>query len=166
MQIEFDVNLTERDMYRFSMYHNYTSFQGIFSILIAIAAFVAAVVTRSEVTVGYTVLYVVFGILFLVYVPVSLKLSTKRQYKLSEQLRNTLHYQIDDTGITVSQNGESATLPWEQVYKVTATKHNVLIYSTRINAYIIPRTALGDKAADLQKLAKQKLEKCRYCIRG
>lgn len=50
MQIEFDVNLTERDMYRFSMYHNYTGFQGIFSILIAIAAFAAAVVTRGEVS--------------------------------------------------------------------------------------------------------------------
>lgn len=165
MQIEFDVNLTERDMYRFSMYHNYTGFQGIFSILIAIAAFAAAVVTRGEVSPAYTALYVLFGIAFLVYVPFSLKLSTKRQFKLSEQLRNTLHYTVDEKGVTVSQNGESATLPWKQVYKITATKHNVLIYSTRINAYIVPRSSLGDQYEPLKEIAKRNLEKYRYCIR-
>ena len=92
MQIEFDVNLTEQDMYRFSMYHNYTGFQGIFSILIAIAAFAAAIVTRGEVEIIYTVLYVLLGIAFIVYVPFSLKLSTKRQFRMSGQLQNTLHY--------------------------------------------------------------------------
>ena len=165
MQVEFDVDLKEQDMYRFSMYHNYTSFQGIFSILIAIAAFVAAVVTRSEVTVGYTVLYVVFGVLFLVYVPISLKLSTRHQFRRSDQLRHTLHYRIDENGITVSQKEESATLPWEQVYKMTSTGRQILIYSTRVNAFIIPRRALGDKEGQLKELAKQKLEKYRYCIR-
>lgn len=165
MQIEFDVNLTEQDMYRFSMYHNYTGFQGIFSILIAIAAFAAAIITRGEVSSTYTVLYVVFGIAFLVYVPFSLKLSTKRQFKLSEQLRNTLHYTVGEEGVTVSQNGESAALPWKQVYKITATKHNVLIYSTRVNAYIIPRSALGDQYETLKEIAKRNLEKYRYCIR-
>lgn len=165
MQIEFDVNLTERDMYRFSMYHNYTGFQGIFSILIAILAFVAAVLTRGEVSTTYTVLYVVFGIVFLVYVPLSLRLAVKRQFRLSKQLQSTLHYMIDEAGVTVTQNGESATLPWEQVYKITATRHNVLIYSTRVNAYIIPREMLGDRYEDLKELSRQHLEKFRYCIR-
>lgn len=165
MQIEFDVKLTEKDMYRFSMYHNYTGFQGIFSILIAIAAFAAAVITRGRVEVLYTVLYVVFGVIFLVYVPLSLRLATKRQFKLSKQLQDTLHYTVNQEGVTVTQNGESATLPWKQVYKITATKSNVLIYSTRVNAYIIPREALGTKYADLKEIAKANLEQFRYCIR-
>ena len=67
--------------------------------------------------------------------------------------------------MTVSQNGESAALPWKQVYKITATKHNVLIYSTRVNAYIIPRSALGDQYDSLKEIAKRNLEKYRYCIR-
>lgn len=165
MQIEFDVKLTEKDMYRFSIYHNYTGFQGIFSILIAIAAFVAAVITRGEVELLYTVLYVVFGVVFLVYVPLSLRLATKRQFLLSKDLRDVLHYIVNDEGIAVTQNGESATLPWKQVYKITATKHNVLVYSTRVNAYIIPRETLGTKFEDLKKIAKANLEQFRYCIR-
>lgn len=165
MKIVFDVNLTERDMYRFSLYHNYTGFQGIFSILIAILSFAAAVVTRGEVDMVYTILYVLFGILLLVYVPLSLRLAVKRRFRMSQQYQNTLSYTIDETGITVTQNDESAALLWEQVYKITATKHNVLIYSSRINAYVIPREALGGKYADLKELAKRHLEKYRYCIR-
>ncbi len=165
MQIEFDVTLTEQDMYRFSMYHNYTGFQGIFSILIALAAFVMAVVTKGEVETVYTVLYIVFGIVFLAYVPLSLRLAVKRQFKLSKQLQNTLHYVVDEDGITVTQNEESATLPWKQVYKITATKSNVLIYSTRVNAFIIPRKILGNQYETLKEIAGKNLEKFRYCIR-
>lgn len=36
MPIEFDVKITVNDMYRFNMYHIYTSFTGIFSILAAV----------------------------------------------------------------------------------------------------------------------------------
>lgn len=165
MQAEFDINLTQEDVYRFSMYHNYTSFQGIFSILIAIAAFAAAVITRGEVTTTYTVLYVLFGIAFLVYVPLQLKMSAKRQFRNSDQLRNTLHYQINDEGISVEQNGETALLPWKQVYKITATKQNVLIYSTRVNAFILPRVQLGGEYETLKAIAQKNLEKYRYCIR-
>ena len=39
MPIEFDVKITANDMYRFNMYHIYTSFTGIFSILAAVLGF-------------------------------------------------------------------------------------------------------------------------------
>ena len=54
----------------------------------------------------------------------------------------------------MSQKEESAELPWEQIYKMVGTKSNVLVYSSRINAYIIPRAQLGDKYADLAELGK------------
>lgn len=71
---------------------------------------------------------------------------------MSEVLRGTLHYEVDEEGLHVSQKEESALLPWEQIYKMVATKHNVLVYSSRINAYVIPRAQLG-KATALQTQA-------------
>ena len=68
---------------------------------------------------------------------------------------------MDENGFNVSQGEESATLPWDQVYKMVATKSNVLVYSTRINAYIIPREQLGDKYTELAKIANEKLPKYR-----
>ena len=72
---------------------------------------------------------------------------------MSEVLRGTLHYEVDEEGLHVSQKEESALLPWEQIYKMVATKHNVLVYSSRINAYVIPRAQLGESYAALRTQA-------------
>ena len=161
MSIEFDIKLTAQDMYRFNMYHTYTGFNGWFSIIIALMAFVVSFTTAGEVSVGYTFLYVVFGALFLVYIPVSLYLSAKRKTTKVKEFMKPLHYEVNEEGVTVSQDGEAATLPWKQIYKVISTKHNVLIYSSRINAYVIPLETLGEQYNGLKELSVHNLEKYR-----
>ena len=110
----------------------------------------------------YTVIYVIFGIVFLFYSPVTLYLHAKRNIARSEVLSKSLHYHVDEeNGFTVSQDGESANLPWKQIYKMVATKSNVLVYSNRTNAYVIPRAQLGDNYEALAALANKQLEKFR-----
>lgn len=161
MKLELDVKLTEKDMYRFNMYHIYSGFQGIFSIIIAILIFVVAGVTWGNIEKTYSILYILFGIVFLLYMPITLKLKSKQQLASNSGLRESLHYIFDETGIHVSQNGETADLEWKQVYKMVATGSNVLIYSSRINAFVIPRAVLGEQYEPLKQLAESKLEKYR-----
>lgn len=142
MKIEFDITLSSKDMYRFSMYHAYTTSQGIISILIAVLCLFVSVRTYQSVEWTYTVLYALFGILFLFYIPINLYLRSKHQILSSKELRDTLHYIVDTEGIHTSQNGASADLCWEAVYKIITTRHNVLVYSNRVNAYIIPRSQI------------------------
>lgn len=157
MPLKFDITLTAEDMYRFNMYQTYSGFHGWFSIAFSILIFVVAGVTRGKIEAAYTALYIVFGIVFLVYPPVSLYLRSKRTLAMSEVLRGTLHYEVDEEGLHVSQKEESALLPWEQIYKMVATKHNVLVYSSRINAYVIPRAQLGEHYATLRTQAAEHL---------
>lgn len=159
--MEFDIKLKPQDMYRFNMYQTYSGFHGIFSIIVAIVIFVVAGATYGAIDVSYTVIYIAFGIIFLFYMPVTLYLRSKHTLASSEVLSKSLHYFVDDKGFTVSQGEESATLPWEQIYKMVATKSNVLVYSTRINAYIIPREQITDQYAELAKIATEKLPKYR-----
>lgn len=161
MPIEFDITLTSKDMYRFNMYQTYSGFQGWFSEIIAVVIFVVAVLTRGTIDTTYTVLYIVFGIIFLFYFPATLYLRSKHSLAASGVLSRPLHYSVGEDGFTVSQEGESACLPWEQVYKMVATKNNVLVYSGRINAYVIPREQLGADYTALAELANRKLEKFR-----
>lgn len=165
MPIKFNVKITDQDMYRFHMYHMYRSFHGVFSIIAAIIAFVVAVVTWGGLSASYTVLYVVFGIVFLFYFPVTLKMKAKSQIAMSEALKEALEYAVDEEGIHVSQKGENACLQWKQVYKMVTTKHNVLIYSSRVNAYVIPRTIIGTQYQALKELADSKLEKYQNCMK-
>ena len=107
MPLKFDITLTAEDMYRFNMYQTYSGFHGWFSIAFSILIFVVAGVTRGKIEAAYTALYIVFGIVFLVYPPVSLYLRSKRTLAMSEVLRGTLHYEVDEEGLHVSQKEES-----------------------------------------------------------
>lgn len=109
----------------------------------------------------YGFVYCVWHYLPIIYAGVTLWLRSKSALAASEVLRGTLHYLVDENGFTVSQGEESANLPWDQIYKMVATKSNVLVYSTRINAYIIPREQLGEQYKDLAKIANEKLPKHR-----
>jgi hypothetical protein len=44
---------------------------------------------------------------------------------------------------------------------MVSTKHLVLVYSNRLNAYVIPQRQLGELYLPLAKLARQKLPKYR-----
>lgn len=161
MPIEFDITLTARDMYRFNLYQTYSGFQGWSSIVISVASFAAAWMTFGDVETIYTILYIAFGFIFLFYVPISLYMRSKNSLMASEVLRRPLHYAVGEEGFAVSQGEESALLAWEEIYKLAATRSNVLVYSTRRNAYVIPREQLGGRYEALAALAVRKLPKYR-----
>lgn len=166
MPIEFDIKLTSKDMYRFNLYQTYTGFQGWFSIIFSIVTLALSVITYGDVTLNYTAMYVCFGIILLIYTPISLWLRSKRSLTASEVLRGTLHYEIGEKGFKVSQGEASAELPWEQIYRMVATKSNILVYTNRINAYVIPREQLGDKYDNVAEIANEKLPKYRVKMKA
>lgn len=145
-------------MYQFNLYHAYHGFQGIVATLVGVWVLIMAVITFGKVEMMYTLLYLVFGVVFLVYVPVSLNLRSKQQIRNSEILKQALHYKIDDAGIHVSQGEETAELEWKQIYKMVSTRNSLLIYSNRVNAYVIPREAVGGKYEEVVGLAVNHLE--------
>lgn len=162
MPLEFDIKLASRDMFLFNMYQTYSGFSGISSIVFAIALFGLSVYTYGEVALTNTVMYVLFGVILLLYMPVTLWLRAKQTLKASPVLSNELHYLINEDGFTVTQGEASGVLSWKQVYKMVATKHLVLVYSNRINAYVIPRRQLGEQYVPLAKLVREKLPKYRF----
>ena len=73
-------------------------------------------------------------------------------------LCSAAHYRIDEKGVHVSQGEETGDLEWKQIYKMVSTKNNLLIYSNRMNAYVIPREALGQKYETVVALAINHLD--------
>lgn len=165
MNVSFDVKLQPGDLFRFNLYQTYTTSQGPVSVILAVLVFVMAGVSFQKSSTGYGILYVVVGVLFLIYIPVTLWMRAKRTLRSNEVLSGVLHYTISEKGFEVSQGEDSGVLPWEQIYKVVATKHQVLIYSNRVNAYIIPMEQLGGNYGALKELAGKYLEKYRIRMR-
>lgn len=162
MKTEFDIQLHTIDMYRYNLYHTYTTASGYLAILISFIAFAAAVRKWGEVSLSQSVLYVALGVILLVYTPLTLYLRSKQQVQGSMVFKNVLHYTIDDTGVTTSQGEMSSTLLWEQVYRVVATKHNILVCINPRNAFIIPKEQVMQEYDTIRQIAQKHLEKYRF----
>lgn len=98
-------------------------------------------------------------ILFLLYIPVALWFRAKETLKTNKVLAGTLHYEITEKNIHVSQGKETGDMEWQAIYKIVANAKQILIYSNRKSAYIIPMEQMGDQYAAFRTLAEQKLEK-------
>jgi hypothetical protein len=165
MEVSFDVQLTSQDLFRFNMYQTYTTSQGPVSILISILVFVMGGISLRGGSTGYGVMYLIIGVVFLIYIPVTLWSRAGHTMKTNAVLSGTLHYDISDAGIRVTQNGDSGVLEWNQIYKMVSNKKHILIYSNRVNAYIVPREQIGDGYAALQEIAGKNLEKHRIRLK-
>ena len=159
MKASFDVTLSPKDLYRFNMYQTYTGFQGWSSIALGILGFVMAGISFQNGKTSYTLLYIAVGFLFLLYIPVALWFRAKETLKTNKVLAGTLHYEITEKNIHVSQGKETGDMEWQAIYKVVANAKQILIYSNRKSAYIIPMEQIGDQYVAFRTLAEQKLEK-------
>ena len=162
MKVSLDIKLTAKDLFRFNMNQAYKGMQGALSIILPILVFAYAVSTFGEVSVGSTLVYVGLGMLFLLYVPVSLWLRTKKIINdPNNAISKTLHYDFEEDLIRVSVEQERVEFKWENIFRLCTSGNLLLLYTNRINAYILPLEQVGEKYQPLFELANKKLEKYR-----
>ena len=58
-------------------------------------------------------------------------------------------YLFNDEGLTVSVGEESASCKWDDMYKAVSTGKSIILYTSPINATIIPKRYLLEKKQDL-----------------
>ena len=131
------VNLTDTDLFKFLMYHNYHGAQGKLGMVVALLAFLAAGML-------YTVLYIVCGVVFLVYTPLSLKLKASRQFQLAPDLGEEMTYEFSDEGIRSSIKDQSVQVKWINLFKIVGKGDYIYIYTDRLHASIIPKRCIED----------------------
>ena len=174
--IKTDISINADDMYRFQMYHTYHTGQGILTIVLGIISIVVGIVTPITVPDRVEpidiIFYIAAGLVFLGYYPVSLKRKAPMQVENSPILSHPLHYIFDEKGITVvadetaglSEDENTAVLPWEKVFKAVITKDQLLIYSNKVNAYILPLSQVSD-ISGIKKLMTEKLPSHRIAFK-
>lgn len=165
MKVTFDINLTSKDVFRFNIYQTYRSMQGVVSVLLP-AVMIGVVIKKfNDFGLANALIYIAMAIVLFAYVPVSLWFRSKKALKSNEALAKTLHFEFAEETICVSLEEQKAEFKWENIYKMVATKSMVLVYTNRINAYIIPREQIQESYSDLAALANAQLDKSRLGMR-
>lgn len=163
MKIELDIKLNAKDLFNFNIRQAYKGMQGFLSILLPVLLFAYAVVSIGQVDVIYILLYFALGLVFLFYVPFSLwKRANKVVNDKNNALSKTLHYEFREDAIQVTVEEESVEFKWENIFMMKKSGNLLLIYTNRINAYILPMEQVGDTYNQLLELAHTKLEKYRF----
>ena len=159
MDLEFDVKVTPGVLYDYMLFHTYTSASG----LIGSAVGALMVVTFFM---GYGVLFLIGGAVILAYLPWTLFIKSRQQYLSNKEFKNPLHYQMDEKGVTVAQNGERQSQSWENMYKAVSTPRSLILYTSPVNASIFPKKDLGEKALSVTQMISTHMPPKKVKIRG
>lgn len=158
MKIEFDVKMTTAKMYDYMLYHTFRSFAGIMGEVVGImliACFFAA----------HKPLYLIAGIIVVFYLPVSLYINAKKQVMLNPVFKETLHYTLDDEGISITVGENSDSQKWADMHKAVSSGKSIIIYTNKINACIFPKADLKEKLPDVIRMISTHMDPKRVTIR-
>ena len=135
--VEIEVKLSPSDLYDFNLRHSYSSLSGILATAVGLVGVIYGFYAK------YWILLVV-GAILVVYTPIVLLVKANQTFALTPAMKNPLKLRFDDEGLTISQAESSHTYKWEEVVKAVSTGRSIIVYTTKYNATIIPRSQAGE----------------------
>lgn len=165
MTVKFKVKMTDKIMYNFLLYHNYTSMTGLVGTILGVLLLGVAVAKGTAGDMQTAILFFAISVFVLMSTPMTLKATAKNQVKNTPMFQEPLEYEISEKGIMVSQNEESALNEWKDFAKVVSTSNSLILYITRVRAIILPREAMGDDYMKVVEMISKNVPAKRVKIR-
>ncbi len=165
MSVKFNVKMTEKYMYDFMLYHNYTHFSGLVGAIVGVLALgmtISNFISGDTQAAGVTL---IVALLFLVVTPSTMKQRASMQVKNTPMFQETLEYELNEEGIVVRQGEAQATTSWEECLKAVSTQKSVIVYITRVRALIFPKACMGDQYEEAIKMIHTHMPPAKVKIR-
>ena len=89
-----------------------------------------------------------FPLLFLIVFSVSIYFGAKRTFKTDGRISETIRYVFDDVKLAIQGESFESILNWDKVYKVTRSKHWLLIWQNNVLANAISMASLDEQEID------------------
>ena len=158
MEMEFDVQITKKDLYEYQIYHAYSTASGL------IGTTVGCLLILGFLHTG-TVLMLLAGVFAIAYLPWTLHIKSAAQ-AVSSAFKEPFHYRLSEEGLEVSRGEEKQLVTWDLFTKATASRKSILLYTSKVNAFIFPRRILGDEINTLVQIVSVNMPASKVKIRG
>lgn len=155
-EIKFQVMMKVPYMFDFLMKNAYQGIKGIAGIAVSVGAFILYLKGFGNGDALMNALLIVIAVLMVINPPY-LYYKALKQVKLNKNFQKPLNYTVNDAGITVGQETEEGTIPWDAVVYVTETRKSVLIYFSKRIAYIFPKDELNENYDAFKEMVKAKV---------
>ncbi len=140
--VELDVKIGSKELYDFMLMHHYNSPGGIMGSALGAVCILVALSNHQWI-------FLILGVILLLYLPWTLYLKSKQQSVTNASFKESLHYILDDDGITISQGEVTEHQSWDQMVKAVSTGRSIIVYTSKVNATIFPKAQLGDQKANV-----------------
>ena len=141
-EITADIKIGTKDMFYFFMRHNYACFSGLFGLFISLGALILLIIRFGSYDLPAKGLLLLVALLFTVIQPLQLLLKAANQIKRTPMFQEPIQYTFGEEGLGISQHDQAGVIPWEQVMKVIDTNQYLIIYITKMRAYIFPKNQM------------------------
>ncbi len=158
-EISFDVELTRKELYEFSMRHTYCSASGVCGLIISFGSLAICAVKFRSLDMTAIAALIIIGLLFTVIQPVMLFSKAGKQVKKNKNINTALHYTMSDDGITVAQGEQEAFVKWYEIRKKVVTKNSLYVYMSPVRAFIFPKSQCLEDYDDIVSMVTAKMEK-------
>lgn len=145
MAVKFEVQMTKKAMFDFLLYSSYTSLTGILNVVIGFVTLGVGVNKVVQGDFSAAAIFFMFATVFLVGNPINIKMRASEQVIRTPMFQKPLCYELNEEGVTVSQDDQTASNKWEDFRKVITTKQSVIMYITKKRAIIFPKECLGEQ---------------------
>ena len=151
-EVNVTVSMNIKSMYLFLLQHTYTGFSGIVGLGISILALLTLYTTFDARSDTEKLILLIIGLVFTVINPIMLLSRAAKQVKLSPSYKTPLSYCFNSQGITVSQEEQTMEVAWNRIVKIKSMKFALLIYTSRIHAFILPHSEILNVRSDMEEI--------------
>lgn len=164
---EFSAKVEAKDLRYFNLYSFYHRPLGFFVTVIGLFMFASTqwMFLGGGLVLQDELIMTLVSLVVLLYMPLSLVLRARGTHLKNPVFTEPLHYTLEEEGLKMTTNVDlgpgvprESKLRWENVYKVVRTRHELLIFSSQINAFVIPLREIEDQYSDIRMILSDKLE--------
>lgn len=157
-EMKFEVKLTAKELWQFSMYHANAGATGLFNVIFTAAALFLLIFRWETLTVAYRLLMFGCVLIFTVLQPLLLYGKVRKQAKMPA-MAAPMYLTFREEGLQVEQNDQVASFPWEQMARMDKKPTMVVLYMDRVHAYLLPKKILAEQEEAFYELVKTYLPK-------
>ena len=167
MEEKIFVQMTEKVLFDFMLFHTYSKFAGFLSNVLGMAvAFIGIILTiMNKATIGQLVLYLVAAAIFVSFTPIQLKMRAKKQMQTNAEYKEGCSYLFRKENLTRVQGECETVFEWNQIEKVVSTPKTIGFYYGPDKALIVPKECFENRFVQIMQIVMQNVDMSKVNVR-
>lgn len=156
--IRIEAKIDAGVLFSFMLRHTYTTFSGLFTIVLGLGAFGLFFQSLSGVDDTKKIVLLIIALLFTVGNPYLLYKKAKEQAKRNPLYKDALIYTLDEEGVHLTVEDNEECLEWSRIKKWKKTGKVCILYTSKVHAILLPYKDMKDQKEAVEALIQSKVK--------